>query len=136
MEFALRGSGQPRPRMCGDGILWGWTWGEHAKGRPGILRAAWETFRLSCSGSDGEGTGVHQETLSKELEWPSVYRCLTSLYRCSCEEGPRNDWQERDQEPDSQQAVLSPTLSPAHSYQEKDSGALAGILAPKAHRKE
>lgn len=104
------------------GILWGWTWGEHAKGRPGIPRAAWETFRLSFSGSNREG---HSGSLSDELEWSSVYRCPTSLYRRSCAEGPRNDWQEWDQEPGqvSQQAVPSPTLSPAHSCKEKDTGA-------------
>lgn len=65
MEFALRGSGQCFALWhsslvlgcAGMGILWGWTWGEHANGRPGILRAAWEPFRLSFSGNDGEGHG-------------------------------------------------------------------------------
>lgn len=36
----------------------------------------------------------------------------------------------------SQQAVPSATLSLMHSCKEKDTGALAGILALKAHRKE
>lgn len=105
----------PRPRMCGDGGSVGLDFGRacqgearHSKRSVGNLQAVME-----------KGTVVHSL-----MSWngPQFTDARLHFIDPAVRRGPGMTGRNGTRNQASQQAVPSPTLSPVHSYKEKDSG--------------